>query len=99
MTNIPRQYKTFNENIQKTNFYIFAVMNTYNKIMLKFWLFVGIFLVISTTYFGFQEGFQTWGFYYVFAGIAFLMYFMRRWMMKRYEKHQEFLKGREEEVG
>lgn len=63
--------------------------------MLKFWLFVGIFLVISTTYFGFTQGFDTWGIYYVFAGIAFLMYFMRRWMMKRYEKHQAFLNEQE----
>ena len=66
-------------------------MKTYNKIMLNFWLAVSIFIFIAITYLGFTEGFKKWGFYYVIAALAFVMYFMRKWMMKRQEKHEAFL--------
>ena len=66
-------------------------MKTYNKIMLTFWLAASIFIFIAITYLGFTEGFKKWGFYYVIAGLAFLMYFMRKLMMKRQEKHQAYL--------
>lgn len=66
-------------------------MNAYNKIMLYFWLVVGSFITIAITYLGFTAGFEKWAFYYLFAGLAFFMYFMRRWMMKRMERHLKFL--------
>ncbi|MEY4572242.1 MAG: hypothetical protein RLZ10_1468, partial [Bacteroidota bacterium] len=32
-----------------------------------------------------------WGSYYITPVIAFMMYFFKRWMMKRMEKHNEYL--------
>lgn len=61
-------------------------MKTYNKIMLYFWLFVGTLILIVVTYKGFSEGFKKWGFYYLFSGLALLMFVVRKWMMKKMER-------------
>ncbi len=66
-------------------------MKTYNNLMLYFWMAMGIVTTVSVTYFGIKEGFDRWYHFYLFAIIAFLMYFLRRTMMKRMEKHQKFL--------
>ena len=66
-------------------------MNFYNKIMLKFWLIVAIVIPIVVTYLCITDSFKMWGSYYVFSIIALFMYFTRRWMMKRMEKHLKFL--------
>jgi uncharacterized membrane protein YcaP (DUF421 family) len=66
-------------------------MNFYNKIMLKFWLIVAIVIPIVVTYLCITDSFKLWGSYYVFSIIALFMYFTRRWMMKRMEKHLKFL--------
>lgn len=70
-------------------------MERYNQVMLYFWLFAGAFGLIAVTYFGIQEGFDKWTYYYIFPGMAILMYFMRRYMMKRMQKHMEFLEEKE----
>jgi Ca2+/H+ antiporter len=67
-------------------------MNKYNQLMLKFWLVVSIILPLVITYFVITDGFKKWGQYYVLAIFTFLMYIVRRWMMKRMQKHLEFLK-------
>lgn len=59
--------------------------------MLYFWLLMAVFLFIVVTYMAISEGFRKWSFYYVFAGIALLMFIVRRWMIKRMEKHMKFL--------
>ncbi len=66
-------------------------MKTYNKIMVYFWLATSIILFITITYLGFTEGFDKWAYYYAFAVMTVVMYFMRKWMMKREEKHLKFL--------
>ena len=66
-------------------------MTLYNKIMLKFWLIVAIVIPIVVTYLCITDSFKMWGSYYVFSIIALFMYFTRRWMMKRMEKHLKFL--------
>lgn len=66
-------------------------MKTYNKLMLYFWLLMAAFLFIVVTYMALTEGFRKWAFYYVFAGIALLMFIVRRWMIKRMEKHLKYL--------
>lgn len=66
-------------------------MNNYNKLMLKFWLIVSIILPLVVTYFVITEGFKKWGSYYILAVFTLFMYLVRRWMMKRMEKHMEFL--------
>lgn len=74
-------------------------MQAYNKIMLYFWLVVGVLLFIIITYFGITEGFKKWSFYYVFATIAIFMFFVRRWMMKRMERHMKFLEEQAQKEG
>ena len=66
-------------------------MNTYNKVMLYFWLVVGILIFVVVTVMGFVDSFEVWAYYYLFSGLAFLMFFTRRWMMKRMERHMKFL--------
>lgn len=66
-------------------------MNVYNKIMQVFWLLVAITIIIYVTVMGYKEGFDRWSFNYIFAGLAFAVYLLRRFMMKRMKKHQAFL--------
>lgn len=66
-------------------------MNKYNKLMLYVWLFVAIGSFVVVTFMGFKEGFDRWSSSYVLTGIALLMYFVRKWMMKRMSKHMEYL--------
>ncbi len=68
-------------------------MNKYNKFMLYLWLAVSIGSTLIVTYKGITEGFERWYSYYVLSGISFFMYIIRRWMMKRMEKHMEYLKN------
>ena len=74
-------------------------MNTYNKLMLKFWLIIGIVLVVFITYKCITDGFNKWGFYYVFAGLALLMYVLRRYMIKRMERHMQYLEEERKKNG
>lgn len=73
-------------------------MKTYNLIMSYFWLFVAVASFGVVTYNGFTLGFDRWASYYVFTAIAVMMFFMKKWMMKRVEKHQAFLKEKSEEI-
>jgi hypothetical protein len=66
-------------------------MGIYNKIMLYFWLAMGIVIVAVVTFMGIQSGFDRWYHFYIFGVISFFMYFVRRWMMKRMQKHMAFL--------
>ena len=66
-------------------------MKIYNNFMLYFWLAMGIVTTVTVTYYGITEGFDRWYHFYLFAVIAFLMFFLRRTMLKRMEKHQKFL--------
>lgn len=68
-------------------------MKTYNRIMELFWLSMGIVIIVLVTFMCFKEGFDSWAIYYVFALMSLGTYFMRRFMRKRMEKHQEFLKN------
>lgn len=48
---------------------------------------------------GLPNGWLKWRFYYLFAILCFVMYFVRKLMIRRMEKHMEFLenKAKEEE--
>ena len=72
-------------------------MSLYNKIMLYFWLFTSIFLFLAVTYMGFMYGFEIWAYYYIFVGLTLIMYFFRKWMMKRMDKHMEYLQNKANE--
>ena len=64
--------------------------------MQYFWLATTVVLLITITYMGIQEGFYRWSFYYIFAGLTFAVFLLRRFMMKRMKQHQEFLKEQNE---
>jgi hypothetical protein len=66
-------------------------MKKYNAFMLYLWLIVSIGSALIISYKGFTEGFERWYSYYVITGISFFMYIIRKWMMKRMEKHIEYL--------
>lgn len=68
-------------------------METYNKIMQFFWLATTIVLLITITYMGIKEGFNRWSFYYIFSGLTLGVFLLRRFMMKRMRKHQDYLKN------
>lgn len=66
-------------------------MQFYNKIMTWFWLFMGFVSSVIVTYMGIKQGFGIWLVYYTFSIVSFGMYFLRRWMTKRMEKHVAWL--------
>jgi FtsH-binding integral membrane protein len=70
-------------------------MGIYNKIMKYFWLGLGIVLCFIVTYNSFTQGFNRWGSYYWMVALAFGMFFLKHWMMKRFENHAKFLKDQE----
>jgi flagellar biosynthesis protein FliQ len=70
-------------------------MQLYNKIMLYFWLVVGIVSLIVVSFNCITVGVDKWGLYFSMPLIAFLMFFFKRWMMKRMEKHMKFLESQQ----
>lgn len=66
-------------------------MGIYNKFMLYFWLVMSIAVFITVTILGFKEGFDRWYHFYLFGVIALFMFFMKKWMMKRMERHIRFM--------
>jgi uncharacterized membrane protein YcaP (DUF421 family) len=62
--------------------------------MLNFWLVIAIVMTLFITYKSFTEGVEKWRGYYVFVVLAFLMFFVRKWMMKRMEKHLKYLQDK-----
>jgi hypothetical protein len=65
-------------------------MQTYNKIMLYFWLSAAILIFIAVSYLSATDGIKKWGYYYIFCAMAFFAFITRKWMMNRAEKHNEF---------
>lgn len=63
--------------------------------MLGLWLGIAVIITGFVTFKCFTEGFNRWGFMYVFAILALLMYLMKRFMIKRYEKHMKYLEEQE----
>lgn len=66
-------------------------MDRYNKTMLYMWLVITIVSTIIVTYMLIKEGADRWLSSYILPAIALLMYFVRRWMMKRMKRHMDYL--------
>lgn len=66
-------------------------MDFYNKLMSYFWVLLAIVSTVIVTYLGFTEGFERWAYMYAVPIVATLMFFFKRWMIKRMKKHMEFL--------
>lgn len=73
-------------------------MNVYNKIMRLFWLVLAIAMTILISYLSLTQGFYKWGYYYVFVIVAFGMFFFKSYMMKRMERHLEYLEQQKQNV-
>lgn len=72
-------------------------MQTYNKIMLYFWLVAGVVSLLVVSFNCITIGVDKWGFYFTMPAIAFMMFFFKRMMMRRMDKHLEYLKTVKEE--
>lgn len=72
-------------------------MNAYNKIMLNFWLVASVILFLFVTYKSFTDGFNKWGFYYILVGFCLLAYILRKFMLKRMERHLKYLQEKKKE--
>jgi SNF family Na+-dependent transporter len=72
-------------------------MNTYNKIMKIIWLVMAAVGFILVTVMCFVDGLDKWVYYYPFVILALGMYFFKAWMMKRMERHLEYMSKKEEE--
>lgn len=59
--------------------------------MLYFWLYMSIAIFIFISYMSYTDGIKKWGFYYIFVVTSLAMYIFKKWMMRRMEKHLEFL--------
>lgn len=73
-------------------------MELYNKILIKVWLFIAIAVFGITTYMCIADDYRQWMYYYVIVLIALLMYFMKRWMIKRMNKHLEEMNERNAKI-
>lgn len=66
-------------------------METYNKVMIYFWAALTVVLILVITVMGFKEGFNRWAMYYLLPVLTLFILLIRRFMMRRMKKHQEFL--------
>lgn len=66
-------------------------MKTYIRIMEIFWLSASILTFIMVTIMCLKENFASWAPYYTFSVLALAVYFVRRFMRKRMERHQQWL--------
>lgn len=71
-------------------------MLTYNRIMQLVWLLATIFIFVFISYMSYTDGIKKWGFYYIFACWTLIMFFIRRWMMKRMKRHIEFMANKDD---
>jgi hypothetical protein len=72
-------------------------MEIYNRIMTYVWLFAGVAIFLVTTYMSFIDDIRKWGFYYLFSLISFVMFLMKRWMVKRMQKHIAYMQNQNSE--
>lgn len=66
-------------------------MKTYNKIMEIFWLSLAGITSLIVVYLLFTDGWDKNKFYLVFPAICFAMFFARRFMRRRMEKHLKWM--------
>ena len=59
--------------------------------MLYFWLIMAVAIFFFISYMSYTEGIKKWGYYYIFVGTSLAMFFFKKWMMSRMEKHLAFL--------
>lgn len=63
--------------------------------MQYFWLLAGLGIAGYVTYMCITDGAKKWAYYYVFAALALIMFLLRRFMMKRMQRHLEYLEEKQ----
>ena len=66
-------------------------MQLYNKITLFFWFGFSVVSFLFVSYKSITLGFDRWAFYYLIPFISLMMFFLKKWMIKRMIAHQKFL--------
>ncbi|MDG1840790.1 MAG: hypothetical protein P8I93_00420 [Crocinitomicaceae bacterium] len=66
-------------------------MQLYNKITLFFWFVFSVVSFLIVTYQSITIGFDRWAYYYLIPFVTLMMFFLKRWMMRRMIAHQKFL--------
>lgn len=67
--------------------------------MQMFWLLAAIGIAVYVSYMSFTDGLKKWAYYYIFAGLALVMFLIRRWMMKRMQRHMDYLEEKQRREG
>ena len=57
-----------------------------------FWIFASATIFLIVSYMSLKEVFNKWAYYYIFVLTSLGVYFLKTWMMKRMDRHNEFLK-------
>lgn len=71
-------------------------MQLYNKIMLYFWLTAANVILFFVSIMCIVEDPRKWWVYYIFSGLAFMMYFFKKWMVNRMKKHLQYLEEQQQ---
>ncbi|MEY3592407.1 MAG: hypothetical protein RLZZ38_1383 [Bacteroidota bacterium] len=71
-------------------------ISRYNIISGYFWLAVAALSFLTVCYKIVTEGAQTWAAYFIVPAMALIMYFTKKWMMKRMKKHLQEMKDLQE---
>ncbi len=71
-------------------------MQLYNKIMLCFWLIAANAILFFVSIMCIVEGTRKWWVYYIFSAMAFMMYFFKKWMVKRMKKHLQYMEEQQQ---
>ncbi|MFM8595774.1 MAG: hypothetical protein ACKOBN_01615 [Flavobacteriales bacterium] len=71
-------------------------ISRYNVISGYFWLAIAAISFIVVCYKIATEGPQTWIAYFIIPAMALIMYFTKKWMMKRMQKHLQEMKDIQE---
>lgn len=62
-------------------------MNKVHLYLERFWLGIAILAIIVTSIYTFQDGFAKTRIFWLISGVALAMFFVRRGIRKRMEKH------------
>ncbi len=71
-------------------------ISRYNVISGYFWLVIAALSFLTICYKIATEGAQTWAAYFIVPAMALIMYFTKKWMMKRMQKHLQEMKDLQE---
>lgn len=64
-------------------------MKTLNKVMEMFWLALGVVILCISSYMLYISDFHDFYMYAIITALPFAMFFARRFMRKRMEKHEK----------